>query len=291
MPKTSITMLNSMADRDFERALDRHVEWGLHHLDLKDRIFDKGIVDLAEAEAERAARLIGDRGLNVYCMSTILFHTDVELGEDLFRKDHLGQIDRAISVARILQSDLVRLLGATTTSRDEHGDAVAYIESDHPWLIDHYREAIEKLAAAGFRVTIENECRGCILSTPKEILGLFEALDCGDAVNLTWDVQNLWQMGTFPSIDVYEQLKPLLAYYHVKGGRSGEDTSDLKWKSSLEDASWPVEAITRRVVADGVSPVLCLNGSHGERREDYDYDGVTERDLDFVRGIIEKVEG
>ena len=291
MPKTSITMLNSMADRVFERALDRHVEWGLTHLDLKDRIFDKSIVDLTDDEAGRAASMIADRGLSVYCMSTTLFHANVELGEDLFCGEHLGQIDRTIQVARILQPDLVRLLGAMSERRSEISDAITYVESDHPWLVRHYREAIEKLAAAGFSVTIENECRDCVLSTPQEILDLFAAIDCGEAVNLTWDVQNLWQMGTFPSLDVYRRLKPLLAYYHIKGGISGEGTSDLQWKSSLEDASWPVEDITTLVIADGVSPVICLNGSHGERREGYDYETVTERDLAYLRRNITKADG
>ena len=291
MPKTSITMLNSMADRDFERALDRHVEWGLTHLDMKDRIFDKSIVDLTDEEASRAAKMISDRGLSVYCMSTTLFHADVELGEEAFRTDHLGAIDRTIAVARILQPDLVRLLGAKTERRSEVSDTISYLKSDHPWLIDQYREAIEQLSAAGFSITIENECHDCILSTPDEILDLFAAIDCGEAVNLTWDVQNLWQMGTIPSLDVYARLKPLLAYFHVKGGVMGEGTSDLKWRSSLEDASWPVEEITGQVIADGVSPVICLNGSHGERREGYEYEGVTERDLEFVQRIIVEVEG
>lgn len=281
-------MLNSMADRDFERALDKHVEWGLTHLDLKNHIFDKEIVDLTDEEAERAARMIADRGLSVYCMSTVQFHANVELGEGVFREEHLGCIERTIAVARILRPDLVRLLAAMTERRTEVPDAIAYVKSDHPWLINQYRSAIEQIAAAGFRVTIENECRGCIWTNPDEVVSLFDELDCGESVNLTWDVQNMWQMGTFPSLEVYAQLKPLLAYYHLKGGLAGDGTSDLKWKSSLEEASWPVEEITSKVVSDGVSPVICLNGSHGERKKNYDYEGVTERDLAFVRRITER---
>ena len=61
-------------------------------------------------------------------------------------------------------------------------------------------------------------------------------------------------MGTIPSLGVYEQLRPLIAYFHLKGGQSGEGSTALRWRSSLEDATWPVGEITRQVVADGVSP-------------------------------------
>ncbi len=286
MTKPSITMLNSMADRDFETALDRHVAWGLRHLDVKDSVFGKGVVDLDDAEAQRAAALIGARGLSVYCMSTQLFHGDVEVGETAFREAHLAPLERAISVAEVLRPNLFRLLSARTTGRAQLSDSIAYLRDEHPWVIACYREAVERLAAAGLRVTIENECHANIFSTPTEVTDFFAELDCGDAVNLTWDVQNMWQMGTVPTMDVYRGLRPLLAYYHLKGGQAEPGSRSLRWKSSLEDASWPVREITRQVVADGASPVICLNGSHGARKPGYSYDGVLERDLAFVRREI-----
>jgi sugar phosphate isomerase/epimerase len=283
---THFTMLSSMADRDFETALDKHVSWGLEHLDLKNAILGKDVTDLTPTDASCVMELIEARGLSVYCMSTTLFHEDVEIGESAFRKAHLAPLNRVIEIARVLKPDLIRLLGAKTHRRNDVSDSISYLEAEHPWVIESYREAVEKLAAAGFSVTIENECHDCIFSTPEEILGFFDQLDCGEAVNLTWDVQNLWQMGTFPSLEVYEQLKPLLAYYHLKGGQAAPGESSLRWRSSLEDASWPVEKITNRVVSDGVSPVICLNGSHGERKEGYDYANAVEKDLDYVKRMF-----
>ena len=70
-------------------------------------------------------------------------------------------------------------------------------------MIACYREAIQRRAAAGLRVTIENECHANILSTPAEVRHFFAELRCGTAVNLTWDVQNMWQIGTFPSLQGY----------------------------------------------------------------------------------------
>ena len=290
MAHVSITMLNSMADRDFETALDRHVEWGLRHLDVKDSVFGKGVADLDDAEARRAAELIEARGLSVYCMSTQLFHGDVEVGEAAFRAAHLKPLERAIAVAKVLRPNLFRLLSARTTRRGQVADSIAWLRDEHPWVIACYREAVERLAAAGLRVTIENECHANILATPDEVTGLFAEIDCGDAVNLTWDVQNMWQMGTVPTLEVYGELRPLLAYYHLKGGQAAPGSGALQWKSSLEDASWPVREITRQVVADGVSPVICLNGSHGKRKPGYAYDDVLARDLAFASEIAGGVE-
>ena len=97
-------------------------------------------------------------------------------------------------------------------------------------------------------------------------------------------------MGVYPSLDVYNKLRDLIGYYHLKGGQQGDESGKLRWRSSLEDASWPVVEITKQVVADGVSPVICLNPSHGAAKEGYDYSNITKRDLDFIRGAIPEVE-
>ena len=283
MTDVAFTMLNAMADSDFETALDRHVEWGLSHLDLKGGILGKRLIDLTDDEAHQAARMVEERKLSVYCLSTTLFDEDIEAGEDIFLQEHFGKLDRLIEIAQILRPHFVRLLAAKTSRRAEIADSVDYLRSEQVWLIDLYRQAIEKLTIAGCRVTVENECHNCLMSNPEEIVGFFDCLGCGDAVGLAWDVQNLWQMGTPPTLHVYEQLKPLISYYHLKGGKSEFPDGPLKWRSSLEDASWPVEEITNQVIADGVSPVICLNGSHGERKTGYDYETVTERDLGYVK--------
>jgi sugar phosphate isomerase/epimerase len=286
MPQVSITTLNSMADRNFTAALNRHVQWGLRHLDLKDAIFGKDVIDLTESEAGRAADMISARDLSVYCLSTSLFHDKVESGIEAFRKNHLEPLGHIIELAQIFRPSLIRLLSARSLRRDEIQNSVDYLRTDHPWLIDLYRVAVEKVAAAGFECTIENESHANLFSDPWEILEFFDLLDCGNAVNLTWDVQNLWQMGTYPSLNVYQQLKPLMAYYHLKGSMSEPGTNILRWKSCLEDASWPVLEITGQVILDGVSPVICLNPSHGVEKEGYDYRNTVGHDIAYVRNAF-----
>lgn len=286
---TTLTMLNEMAGNDFSAALQTHREWGLRTLDLKGSIFGKSLLDLTDEQAIEAARLISLQGMDVYCFSTTLFHPEVELGEEQFRRAQLAGVTRAIELASIMHPRVIRLLGAQTRLRAEEVDSIAYLRREQPWVIPLYQEAVAMIAGAGYHATIENEVGACIFSVPDEVLDFFHELSCPDTAHFTWDVQNFWQCGTFPTLSVYQQLKPLIGYYHVKGGQVGDDGNALRWNSSLEDASWPVVEITRQVVLDNVSPVICLNPSHGECKPGYDYSDRFRRDVEFLRRAIPEI--
>ncbi|HET6427707.1 MAG TPA: TIM barrel protein [Phycisphaerae bacterium] len=285
-----LTMLNAMGGADIAASLDRHVGWGLRQVDLKDAIFGKGVLDLDDAEIVRLRAMLDQRQLTVATMSTVLFHPPIERGQEAFRADELGRIGRAMEIAQALQPRCVRLLAAQTEAREQVLDTTPYLRARHPWVFAMYREAIGRLSEAGFRVLIENEVGRCIWSRPEEVLGFFEELGGGSAASFMWDVQNLWQMGTFPSLPVYRQLRPIIGQVHLKGGIAERPGGPLKWRSSLQDASWPVEPILREIIADGVSAVLCLNPSHGQAPDGYDQARVTERDIAFLRGAFPEIE-
>jgi sugar phosphate isomerase/epimerase len=187
-----------------------------------------------------------------------------------------------------LGSVQIRLLMASSSKRENILDSTRYIQDCCPWVFDCYREAIDRIHERGCAAVIENEVGRCLFSKPLEITGFFSLLDRADRVSLIWDIQNFWQTGTFPSLEVYESLKPYIGMIHVKGGRAEIPGGRLKWRCSLEDASWPVVPIIRRAIADGVSPVICLNPSHGEPSTDYVYE--YKDDLAFLRREIEEIE-
>jgi len=287
--QTQVTMLNSMASPDFTEALDRHVEWGLKLLDLRDAIYGKKLIDLTIDEAENAAVEIANRDLQTHCLSSPLFVGTVEDGRAAFKQNHLAPLDHLLQIARIFRPKKIRLLAAETSRRSQIDNAVTYVREAHPWLFDLYSQAIERIDEAGFHTTIENELGGCIFSTPEEVRDFFSLLDTQKA-SFTWDVQNLWQMGTFPSGEAYEILRPFIGYIHLKGGKAEADQHESVWASSLEDASWPVDEILRRIVSDGISPVICLNSAHGKKPEGYDMRTVAQRDLAYVNRIIREVQ-
>lgn len=283
-----LTMLNVMGGADFEASVARHRDWGLRWLDLKDSIYGKDLKDLSLDDAQRAAQLLEANDLEVYCFSTVLLGGDATAGDEEFAQRDLADLEQILALADVLQPQFVRLLGAQLPGREAHENAIAYVERELPWVVPAYRAAIDRIASAGFAATIENEAWSCMLSSAEEFRSFFAALDRPGRVSLTWDAQNQWATGTVPTVAVYEELRDLIAYYHVKGGRAEAGDDSLAWNVALDEATWPVAEVTQRIVDDGASPVICLNPpSHGKPIEGYPYgDAVTERDLAFLRNQV-----
>jgi len=285
--KVLLTILNSMAGGTVEESFDQHLAWNLQTLDLKDALYGKTVEQITIPEADQILQAAESRGLSINTLSSGLFYGDIEQGEVAFRETYFPKLNTLLNNARILQPSQVRLLMATSSKREGILNSIVYLATRHPWVFGVYQEAVEKIHSAGFHTVLENEVHNCLFARTDEIAGFFELLDCGDALSLTWDVQNLWQMGTFPSLSVYRVLRPYLGMIHVKGGRTDVAGGALKWRSGLEEASWPVIDIVNEVVADGKSPVICLNSSHGESTPEYtpDYEG----DLKFLRRNVKQI--
>jgi sugar phosphate isomerase/epimerase len=284
--KTQLTILNSMASADFEESMRLHREWGLHWVDLRDAIYGRRVEELDLATATEAKRYIDYLGLEVHCLSTNVFVEEVARGESVFR-EHLQTLEKVMECCAVLRPRMVRLNAADFAQRSADVNSVRAIKDEYPWLVEVYQEGIDMVAAHGIVPTIENEAFDTSLSKPEEFVEFFQWLDRPDTAALTWDVQNQWSSGVFPSIEIYRQLKPFMRYYHVKGGQAEPGSTKLAWNVALEDASWPVLEITSAVVEDGVSPVICVNPpQHGAQKEGYTYDGIVTRDLDFLRASV-----
>jgi Xylose isomerase-like TIM barrel len=286
-PSAKLTMLSAMAGSNFEQACRRHAEEGLQWLDLKDGLFGENINNVSLDNARRAAAIARDHGLRVFCFSTALCESELNAGESAFRARHLPTLDHVLKVADILEPTHIRLIGARLKPFPTTESTLAVVERDLPWTFNVYREMVDRIAASGRRVLIENETGNIILNRPDSILRFFELLDRSDKARYTWDVQNLWQVGVFPSLDVYRQLKPVIGCLHLKGGRTEDPDNKLVYASSLEDASWPVADIVGTAVRDGVAPFLCLNPSHGAKPPGYpSLWEITRRDIAFLRKTV-----
>jgi sugar phosphate isomerase/epimerase len=257
-------------------------------VDLKDCIWGKSVTDLSPDDASRAADQLRWRGLGVYCLSTGIGFSDVGDGEAAWRARHEPTLDRTLGVASVLRPQVVRLLAPKWRDAPAGGAVMAAATRAHPWVGRAYGDLVDRIRTAGFGVTIENEVDRCVLRAPDDVAAFLEWVGPREGLFFTWDVQNLWQMGTFPTLETYRALKPHIGGLHVKGGRADGGRS-LAVASALEDASWPVVDIVREVVRDGAVRVICLNPSHGVRPEGYDGWEVARRDAAFLRREIEGI--
>jgi sugar phosphate isomerase/epimerase len=273
-----LSMLADMMDGDLERAADRLAQLEIRQLDLKRSIYGQTIEELTDAERERLALLVERTGIEIVSFSSTLGFSDISGTDELSFRRHFDRgIDNLLTTIPYVRPRMIRLLACSFGERATWTDSNDYLDQNRSWVYAVYRDAIARIHAAGIEVTIENEPK-TIFSSPRETLGFFERLDAGPAAGFTWDIQNMWQSGTFPSLDVYRQLRPIINYVHLKGGQGTPEK--LIFRSPLEGASWPVAEIVGAVLADGVSPTLCLNGSHGAIPENYPFgDGSEWRDL------------
>ena len=301
--EAELTALNIMGARDFDAAVGQFARWGLRWMDVWGEIYGKSVADLDTETAGRAAAALERSGLHTYCLSTWVFNDHVERGEAVFRTEHLATLDRVLESAAVLKPRFVRLIAGKLDGAGA-GPTMLRLIRGHPWVAEVYREAAQRIVEAGFIPTMENEAHDCFLADPRDFAEFVDWVRPPEQFRITWDIQNAWQMGVFPTIEAYKTLRPLIGYVHTKGGRAAaDDPARLQWNVGLDSASWPVTEIIQAVVDDGVSPVICLNPSHGAWRADYDYgapgafhpdvpfgqqdlSGVTERDLNFLRTHI-----
>ena len=286
-------MLNSMAGADFPVALDRHVALGLRLVDLKDGLWGQKVEDLNDEQSARAAVLIAERNLEVHCLSTALGWTDANLGEKAWRAGQELLLQRVLRVASILRPRYVRVL-AIRIGTTEQPVRWSYAETAtvHPWLPAAYADLVRRINAAGFAACIENEAKNCALARPEDVVAFFTALRPlvpAGTCDYIWDVQNMWQMGTFPTLAACQKLLPYLRLLHLKGGRA--DAQEILAEASpLRTASWPVLQILEEVRRAGAVGVICFNPSHGKRRPDYDIWQVVQDDIAFLRESLPGLE-
>lgn len=280
----AVTATNSMFGADVFAQLDSQHALGIRHLDLKDKIFGKAVIDLTVDEAHAVAGRAAALDMQVYCMSTVLFDDDAARGERHFAEHHVSRIDEALRVAETLRPTWIRVMAAQSSGRRPGESLAEHLESV-PWLIDAYRDVIARVHAAGFATIIENEINDGILRGPDDVETFFGRVRGVGSVGFTWDIQNMWETGTFPSLDVYERLRPHLNYVHVKGGRMTAGDPTL-WKARLREASWPVAEILA-AAADHAGLVICVNPCHGTvPPEGYDEFQSAVDDIRFVQEVL-----
>lgn len=281
-----LTVLNGMAGIDIATSIDRHRDWGLELLDLKDQVFDRWAHRLEPEQAEQVTGMIAAAGLRMDTISSpIGSEPGLDAGEAAFRTRVDQELTSCLRVAAILRPRRVRLIAPQVPQRAQVLDAVAWIRAEAPWAIAVLRDAVDRIVAAGCEPVLENEIAASCLARPSEVLDLFAAID-RPALRFTWDVVNLWQMGTAPSLTVYRQLRPVIGLVHVKGGRAEHAGGPLRWRSALADADWPVTDILRAVVDDGASDVICLNPPHGADDPARPYDWDYAADLRYLRAEL-----
>lgn len=304
-PRAELTALNVMASWDFDAATRQFADWGLRWIDLWGSIYGDSVETLSADSAHRAVDAMAAAGLQPYCLSSRVFDDDVQQGEQAFRAKHFADLDRVLASAQILRPRFVRIISGRLA--DAGPDPIGRLLREYPWVAGVYREAIDAINQAGFEATMENEATDCFTVQPADFVRFLDWVQPPTTFRITWDIQNAWKLGAYPTLEAFRELEPFIGYVHLKGGAAEpDDPEQLRWNVGLDAATWPVVEITQAVVDSGVSPVICLNPSHGTWRSDYDYGAegayspevpltrwdlrpLTEREISFLRHHVKGI--
>ena len=199
-----------------------------------------------------AAELLRQRGFQVACL-TLGFHAAplciARGGTRALTEALEGAVDAAVQLGS-------RLVNCYTA----HVSAALFLEAIRP--------AADYAAARGVVITLENEAHDDS-ALPQTIAELVQSVNSA-GFRTQFDPCNYYHAYLEPYPQAYETIAPHIGYVHLKGGcyfapRPGvyqgspmRGTDDHIGYLPLEDSAFPVEAIVRRLEADGYSGWITL---------------------------------
>ena len=187
---------------DFTRALDRAVEWGVSHVEVR-AIDGERLPNVSTKECDRFIAGVRDRGLAVSGLSPGFFKCDLDDPEVQATFD--DALPRLCELMGMWDTDLL-----TCFSFKRREGASMPTE-----VIDLLGVAADRVAAAGCRLVLEN-VSACWGATGVESGEIVRQIGY-DRIGLCWDPGNAGRGGAeVPFPDDYEAVKDLVDHVHVK---------------------------------------------------------------------------
>jgi L-ribulose-5-phosphate 3-epimerase len=243
--------------QDIETAVSALAELGMSGAELR-MVFGKNIIDLSDAEIERARDIAAARGLKIVSIASPLLkcvlpeapEIDSRFRQDVFASRHTFAdqarlTDRALRIAELTGAPIIRVFSYWRTVQPE-----ACFDRIVRTLEDLARQAAPHARV----IALENE-HACNIATAEETAHVLAAVDHPN-LQVVWDPANAYVSGETPYPDGYRRLPASrIAHVHTKDclivdrhpawSALGEGTID--WKGQL-----------RALAADGYPGYLSL---------------------------------
>ena len=219
----------------------------IHFLELRGA-WNTNVLDLTDQQVAGIKETLDAHGIGVSAIGSPIGKVPIDSSFD----EHLHRFERAITVARALQTPYIRIFSFyAPASKEEAGESGEVNPAEYrDEVLRRLREMTARARAAGVILLHENE---------KEIYGdtiarCVDLLQNGDDAHLRaiLDPANFIQCGQTPYPDAYEAVRPWLEYVHVKDARA--DGSVVA--AGEGGTRWP--ELLHRLRADGYDGFLSL---------------------------------
>jgi len=221
-----IAAITDEISKDLAYALDVLGREEIRHIDLRG-VWGGNVIDLSDAEAEEADRLIEDGGFTVVAISTPIGKTQIT---DDFAPE-VARFQRALELAQRFGASYIRVFSFYATAEE----AALYREE----ALTRLRTLCEMAQPLGITLAHENEEGGFCAWRPEECLAFHQALP--NNFRALFEPCSFTVMNYDPYTEALPLLRPYLAYVHVRDTPRGTThygvvgEGDVRWTDILTD--------------------------------------------------------
>src|SRR5689334_20072120 len=219
----------------------------IHFLDLRS-VENTNVLDLSDAQVASIKKTLDAHNIGVAAIGSPIGKVPIDSSFD----EHLHRFERAITIARALQSPFIRIFSfypPTTKGKGDDDSAVNPAEYRDE-VLRRLREMTARARASGVILLHENE-KDIYGDTIARCVDLLQS--CGaPQLQAAFDPANFIQCGQTPYPDAYDALRSWVQYVHVKDARP--DGSVVPAGEGV--AQWP--ELLQRLRADGYDGFLSL---------------------------------
>lgn len=178
----------------------------IHYLDLRG-VWDTNVLDLTDEQVTRVKQALDSGEMHVAAIASPIGKVSI----DSPFEEHLMRFERAIQLAQSFQTPYIRIFSFyPPVDANTSLDPLAWRGE----TLRRLREFTRRASAANIILLHENE-RGIYGDTVARCVDLLRSID-DPHFRAVLDPANFIQCEQTPFPDAYEQLRPWLAYVHVK---------------------------------------------------------------------------
>lgn len=252
-----IAAITDEFSQDIGTAVRAMSEIGMTGAELR-VVFGKNIIDLTDAELDRAREIVAERGLEIISIASPLLKcvlpdapaVDPRFQQDIFASKHTFEdqprlADRAFEIAARAGARIVRVFSYWRTVQPEA-------------CFDRIVRALEHLAAHaaphGQIIGLENE-HACNIATARETARVLAAVNHPN-LKVVWDPANAYISGETPYPDGY-RLLPVDRIVHVHAKDCRVEDHHPAW-GPLGECGIDWKGQVRALAADGYQGYISL---------------------------------
>ncbi len=260
-----IGVVTDEISQDLVEAIEVAQSWGLEYIELHS-VWGQNICDIDSAILSRAISIIRHSGLTVTGIDSLTLRCNLDDDDEYV--DHISHLRRSIEVARLFDTNMVRLFSFWKLN--------PITEETWKRIFEKMELPIRIAESEGITLGFENVSSGNI-GTSQDLEKLFSHFESPN-LKLIWDPGNAYAAGDrSPNPEGYHRIKNRVVHVHVKD--VDFDNGKRVWRpvgAGIIDYQAELQALKD----DGYDGVVALEthfrlpGDHGVKSTRQSYDGL-----------------